>query len=182
MTEQDKERIFEKYCKLEEAFRIAKDALRLIQYTPDDDAIKSKPFAMAILTRIDEVFIESGYKEFLNVGPLVSEDGTVYLLNSENGVNFDGKQNKSLSDLEREIEKLKEQNIIFREALEFYADGDNWGHIEPGTHYATNVYQCVDKTDYGEGDFTICERMNVDDCGVGGKRARQALKQYEESK
>lgn len=82
---------------------------------------------------------------------------------------------EKIEQLKSDNEKLQAQVDVMRETLEFYADGDNWGHIEPGTHYATNVYQCVDKTDFGEGDFTICERMNVDDCGVGGKRARQAL-------
>lgn len=76
--------------------------------------------------------------------------------------------------VDREID-LRAKLEIAVEALEFYADGDSWGHVAPGTHYVTNVYQCVDKTDYGEGDFTISERMNIDDSGVGGRRARQAL-------
>lgn len=75
-------------------------------------------------------------------------------------------------------ELLEAKLSIAVEALEFYAHADNWTHIEPGTHYVTNIYQCVDKTDYGEGDFTISERMNIDDSGVGGKRARQALKEF----
>ena len=75
----------------------------------------------------------------------------------------------------REVKELEAKLEIAVEALEFYADSDSWGHIEPGTHYATNIYQCVDKEDYGEGDFIISERMNIDDSGVGGKRARQAL-------
>ena len=75
-------------------------------------------------------------------------------------------------------ELLEAKLAIAVETLEFYAHGDNWGHIEPGTHYVTNIYQCVDKTDYGEGDFTISERMNIDDSGVGGKRAREALKEF----
>lgn len=77
-------------------------------------------------------------------------------------------------------ELLEAKLSIAVEALEFYAHADNWNHIAPGTHYVTNIYQCVDKTDYGEGDFTISERMNIDDSGVGGKRARQALKEFKE--
>lgn len=81
---------------------------------------------------------------------------------------------KDYSDV---VRKLK----IAVDALRFYADADNWNHIEAGTHYVTNVYPCVDKTDYGDGDFIISERMNVDDCGVGGKKARQAIKEIEGS-
>ena len=83
--------------------------------------------------------------------------------------------------LNSEVENLKSKLNIAVDALRFYADADNWNHIEAGTHYVTNVYPCVDKTDYGDGDFIISERMNVDDCGVGGKKARQAIKEIEGS-
>ena len=59
MTEQDKE-IFEKYCKLEEALRIAKDALLLISidvyvsdYATEYKACKKQ--AKLALEQIDEV-------------------------------------------------------------------------------------------------------------------------------
>ena len=86
----------------------------------------------------------------------------------------------ALEQANAKIKNLEAKLSIAVEALEFYAHADNWNHIEPGTHYVTNIYQCVDKTDYGEGDFTISERMNIDDSGVGGKRARQALKEFKE--
>ena len=64
MTEQDKE-IFEKYCKLEEALRIAKDALRHIKSnrpacegctSPDISLSEHYSFnALKALEQIDEV-------------------------------------------------------------------------------------------------------------------------------
>lgn len=56
MTEQDKE-IFEKYCKLEEALRIAKDALReASEYHNTDDVNGEAGYiCYKALDKIDEV-------------------------------------------------------------------------------------------------------------------------------
>lgn len=65
--------------------------------------------------------------------------------------------------------KLQEQHKIMKEALEFYADGDNYGHISP----EVATYSVIDNCDLGVGDFMLNE--TVDDERVGGKRAREAL-------
>lgn len=75
---------------------------------------------------------------------------------------------------EKKIEKLQEQNKILKEALEFYADGDNYGHISP----EVATYSVIDNCDLGVGDFMLNE--TVDDERVGGKRAREALAKVEE--
>lgn len=54
MTEQDKE-IFEQYCKLEEALRIAKAALNEIKYLPESTDDQASLFAVRALEKIDEV-------------------------------------------------------------------------------------------------------------------------------
>ena len=54
MTEQEKE-IFEKYCKLEEALKIAKDALNEIKYLPESIDDQASFFAVRALEQIDEV-------------------------------------------------------------------------------------------------------------------------------
>lgn len=71
----------------------------------------------------------------------------------------------------KKIAELEEKLAIAIEALEFYADGDNWGHIDP----YKNDYRIIDKTDIGKGDFQISE--NVDDNYVGGLKAREALEE-----
>lgn len=77
--------------------------------------------------------------------------------------------------VECELNKeLQEKNKIMLEALEFYADGDNYGHINP--EIAT--YSVIDNCDLGVGDFMLNE--TVDDERVGGRRAREALAKVEE--
>ena len=61
-----------------------------------------------------------------------------------------------------EIEKLKKQNEIMREALSFYANDINWNETEPG------FLDRIDSDDYS--------KVNLPIGYVGGKRARQALK------
>lgn len=69
-----------------------------------------------------------------------------------------------------EIEKLKKQNEIMRQALEFYADIDSWD-CPTGLYDVTAIVDDESNHYYSDvaGDF--------DD--VGGKRARQALKDVE---
>jgi len=77
--------------------------------------------------------------------------------------------------VECELNKeLQEQNKILKEALEFYADGDNYGHINP----EVATYSVIDNCDLGVGDFMLNE--TVDDERVGGKRAREALAKVNE--
>ncbi len=54
MTEQEKE-IFEKYAKMNEALRIAKDALNEIKYLPEPNDDQAGLFAVRALEQIDEV-------------------------------------------------------------------------------------------------------------------------------
>lgn len=70
------------------------------------------------------------------------------------------------------FEKLKKQNEIMREALSFYASGDNWGH----KHKDSCDYVVI-LEDQGDGEFQF--NSITDDEWVGGKRARQALKDVE---
>lgn len=74
------------------------------------------------------------------------------------------------SELEQEIEKFKKQNEIMRQALEFYADIDSWD-CPTGLYDVTAIVDDESTHYYSDvaGDF--------DD--VGGKRARQALKDTE---
>lgn len=70
------------------------------------------------------------------------------------------------------FEKLKKQNEIMRNALEFYADVENWHHISPDIAKYTVI-----ANDEGYGEFQF--NSFTDDFRVGGKRARQALKDVE---
>lgn len=70
------------------------------------------------------------------------------------------------------FEKLKKQNEIMREALSFYASGDNWGH----KHKDSCDYVVI-LEDQGDGEFQF--NSITDDEWVGGKRARQAIKDVE---
>lgn len=76
------------------------------------------------------------------------------------------------SELEQEIEKLKKQNEIMRQALSFYASGNNWHH----KHKDSCDYVVI-VDDQGDGEFQF--NSITDDEWVGGKRARQALKDTE---
>lgn len=71
-----------------------------------------------------------------------------------------------------ENKKLKEQNEIMREALSFYASGNNWHH----KHKDSCDYVVI-VDDQGDGEFQF--NSITDDEWVGGKRARQALKELE---
>lgn len=72
--------------------------------------------------------------------------------------------------LEQELQKTKEQLNKAEKVIEFYADGDNYGHISP--EIAT--YSVIDVSDLGAGDFMLND--SVDDERVGGKRARLYFK------
>lgn len=69
-----------------------------------------------------------------------------------------------------ENERLKKQNEKYREALEFYASGDSWGHLNQDSI----EYYIVDISDSGTGEFDL--NSITDDNRVGGRRAREALK------
>ena len=73
-------------------------------------------------------------------------------------------------ELEQELQKTREQLDKAEKVIEFYADGDNYGHISP--EIAT--YSVIDASDLGDGDFMLND--SVDDERVGGKRARQYFK------
>ena len=51
----NEQEIFEKYCKLENALRIAKDALNEIKYLPESIDDQASFFAVRALEQIDEV-------------------------------------------------------------------------------------------------------------------------------
>lgn len=70
------------------------------------------------------------------------------------------------------FEKLKKQNEIMREALSFYASGNNWHH----KHKDSCDYVVI-VDDQGDGEFQF--NSITDDEWVGGKRARQAIKELE---
>lgn len=69
-----------------------------------------------------------------------------------------------------EIEKLKKQNEIMREALEFYADIERWKTVE---HCELKSKIRIDAADF---DAKIDNDMMY---FIAGKRARQALKDVE---
>lgn len=71
--------------------------------------------------------------------------------------------------------ELLDENKRLRDALEFYADSDNWGH---GPNKGIYYREMVDDSDLGDGSFMISE--TVDDNKVAGKHARQALRGVEE--
>lgn len=79
-----------------------------------------------------------------------------------------------LIEVEKELEALKQEDAKLREALEFYADIDSWHHLTT----ESIKYHKIDPSDIGDGDFLKGE---TDDSGVGGKRAREALKQTKEN-
>ena len=62
-----------------------------------------------------------------------------------------------------EIEKLKKENEILREAVEFYADEANW--------FLTEFSSAIDDDDI---------ERSLDAIRIGGKRARKALKRVGE--
>lgn len=80
----------------------------------------------------------------------------------------------SMDEINQYIRQLEQENARLREALEFYADIDSWHHMTT----ESIKYYVVDISDIGEGEFD--NGNGVDDCGVGGKRARQTLKGKEE--
>lgn len=79
---------------------------------------------------------------------------------------FDTGYKMGVKEASAEIEKLRKQNKIMRETLEFYANEDNWEDCW--------IDGCLGSEDY----FTSIK----DDMGsrVGGYRARQALKEVGE--
>lgn len=60
------------------------------------------------------------------------------------------------------------------EALKFYGDSDNYGHVSA----ESLKYIVLNENDMGKGEFQLSER--VDDDRVGGKLARQTLKELGE--
>lgn len=70
-----------------------------------------------------------------------------------------------------EIEKLKKQNEVMREALNFYADESRWKTVE---HCELDSKIRIDAEDF---DTKTLEPIMI---FVGGKRARQALKDAED--
>jgi len=77
------------------------------------------------------------------------------------------------NELQQELQKTREQLEKAENVIEFYADGDNYGHISP--EIAT--YSVIDASDLGAGDFMLND--SVDDERVGGKRARQYFQDKE---
>lgn len=77
----------------------------------------------------------------------------------------------SIARLDREYKRIRElqtENKKLREALEFYANYDNW-RKEFGNKLEYNAHRIKD-------DFTLDENFTP----YGGKRAREALKQTKE--
>lgn len=66
----------------------------------------------------------------------------------------------------QELQKLKEQNQIMREALEFYADKNNWelGKVHSFVEVCEQDYEWIDSLS----PFRVTQL-------TGGKRAREAL-------
>ena len=78
---------------------------------------------------------------------------------------------RKIMELEREIEKLKKQNEIMREALSFYADIERWKTVE---HCELKSKIRIDAADF---DAKIDNDMMY---FIAGKMARQALKDVED--
>ena len=87
--------------------------------------------------------------------------------------NENSKYSIKILELEQELQKTREQLEKAENVIEFYADGDNYGHISP--EIAT--YSVIDASDLGAGDFMLND--SVDDERVGGKRARQYFQDKE---
>ena len=77
---------------------------------------------------------------------------------------------RKIMELEREIEKLKKQNEIMRQALSFYAKEMNYSVDDYRGISGEMIKRCILYTD--------CEERN-DVYSYAGKRARQALKDVE---
>jgi len=71
---------------------------------------------------------------------------------------------------------FQKQLDIATKALEFYANQDNWRHCSP--FESSYLYDMVDKSDLGIGDFELDEF--TDDKDVGGVAARVALAKIKE--
>lgn len=77
---------------------------------------------------------------------------------------------EEINRLKQELQKTRYRLAKAEKVIEFYADGDNYGHISP--EIAT--YSVIDDIDLGVGDFMLND--SVDDERVGGKRARLYFK------
>ena len=75
---------------------------------------------------------------------------------------------KRLSNRVKELEGKLEKAV---KVIEFYADGDSWGHESP----SSTSYSVIDKEDMGIGEFNLNEL--TDDDRVGGLRARKFLEE-----
>jgi hypothetical protein len=80
---------------------------------------------------------------------------------------------KNYKEIEEKIKELEAQLKKAEDVIEFYADGDNWGHINADTA----VYSVI-QNDLGVGDFDLNDI--VDDDGVGGLLAREYFKNKEQ--
>ena len=79
-------------------------------------------------------------------------------------------------ELTKELEKLREENKRLRECIEFYANIESWNVSEKENF---SEYLTIDRVDIGDGDFET-KNGQCDDRGVGGKLARQTLKEIGE--
>lgn len=86
-------------------------------------------------------------------------------------VDFIAHARQDIPDLLKYIGELEDFKSKALEVIEFYADGDSWGHESP----SSTSYSVIDTTDMGNGDFDLNEI--TDDNGVGGLKARKFLEE-----
>lgn len=119
----------------------------------------------------DEVFFKGEKMSELKSGEFYSIDeyGNVSVTLKNDTTLTLGQINNFIKALQDDNERLKKQNEKYREALEFYASGDSWGHLNQDSI----EYYIVDISDSGTGEFDL--NSITDDNRVGGRRAREAL-------
>lgn len=100
------------------------------------------------------------------------------IASASNDANYCAAAMNSLPFLIEQVESLRKENTVMREALEFYADRRSW----------TIDYHSYmeEREDVQDGEFAQTIREDCDDIspsntngGYGGKRARQALSEVE---
>lgn len=74
------------------------------------------------------------------------------------------------SKLAEENKRLKAQLDRAFKVIKYYADFDQWGYLNMGS----DSYSVIDKDDLGTGEFYAND--SVDDSNVGGKKAREFLR------
>ncbi len=84
-------------------------------------------------------------------------------------VDFIAHARQDIPDLLKYIDELEGKLEKAVKVIEFYGDGDSWGHESP----SSTSYSVIDKEDMGIGEFHLNEL--TDDYRVGGLRARKFL-------